>query len=406
MVVSNKFTYRFENKWHIVTQEQWDEYNNGKINKTELFSLSTAFEDSNNNQKPINDNYTVTQNIVIIPEYSENLNSYNIKFYNGDGSLMEEKIVEYGVEIKEVYPSNVFPYKLEENNETFNLYEGYNFIGYGFSNKDTTPIDGKTPITSNNNYYALFNKVQDLRKVTPHYEDFFIFEEINSPDGSGEKGYKLSPKYKEMYGKIVIPTTYSNKKIVSIVGFSEKGSNDNNPSIQKISHIFFENDQNIQLIGTNCFKSMQNLKYFEFINSITTLGAQSFFNCGLLSELYNDKLILPNSLKTIETSALNGCFGKRDSIRELFIQIPSSVISMGQYSIAHLQNVKANIQIGYESNPSNLRLSAMPTFNSNNSSQDDLNDIVSISFYTKYYTNIDEIRQYIGSNIKHISILS
>jgi hypothetical protein len=93
-----------------------------------------------------------------------------------------------------------------------------------------------------------------------HYEDFFNFEEIDAPDGSGIKCYKLSPKYREMYGKIVIPTSYNNKKVMVISGFSEKGSGaTSSTSIQKISHIFFENNQNVYSIGSWCFKNMRSL---------------------------------------------------------------------------------------------------------------------------------------------------
>ena len=405
-IKGNKYTYNFQGKWHIIKQEDWDKYISGEITKEHLIlnSLST-FDDQK--QKPISD-YTISQNVVIVPEYKQDLNTYIIKFYNGDGSLMEQKVVDYGVEIKDVYPQEIFPYKLEQKDEHFDLYEGYNFIGYGFSAKDTVPIDGRTPITSNSNYYALFNKVTDLRKTILHYEDFFNFEEISAPDGSGEKCYKLSPKYQEMHGKIVIPTSYNNKKIMVISGFSEKGSDaTTSTSIQKISHIFFENNQNIYLIGQYCFKNMRSLQYFEFIDSINTLGAESLFRCGLASELYNDKLILPTSLVTINRSALNECFNSSNysnSIRDLIIQIPSGTTTIGKFGIAHLYNVKVTIKIGYETDLSVLRLSNEQTFNSNNTNGTE--DITDIIFYTKNYT-YDDISNgnYFGPNIKNINIL-
>ena len=383
----NKYTYSFQDKWYIIKQENWDRYTNKEINKQELLELSEFII---NAKQPISD-FRVLENIVIIPEYQENLNTYTIKFYNGDGSLMEEKEVDYGTEFKNAQPQIDFPYKLEQNGEHFSLYEGYNFIGYGFSANDTIPIDDKTPITSDSNYYALFNKVTDLRQSNLHYEDFFNFTEIISPDGSGEQGYRLSPKYQQMHGKIVIPAFYNGKKIMEIVDFSDSTGSDSSNSNQQISHVLLEKNSHLYRIGSDCFRAIKTLVYFDFIPSIKVLGARAFNNCSNIDLKYFQ---LNEGLEIIEENCFRGALGANNQLTDSqVLKIPASIKEIRDSGFRYLTIPSGlTLEIGTAENNSPLDLSKVNL--SNNEvylfNQNAGNRFAAVNFYSQRYNSADD----------------
>ena len=98
-------------------------------------------------------------------------------------------------------------------------------------------------------------------------------------------------------------------------------------------------------------------------------------------------------MNTIGSHAFNQAFGKKTTPqnRTLIIKVPSSVTTMRQYSIAHLESLIAQIEIGLKEDLSNLTINASdkPIINSNGDGES--YDICSVTFYTNKYTAQSDI---------------
>jgi hypothetical protein len=82
--------------------------------------------------------------------------------------LIESKTVNYGTLLSTIIPTTI-PYKPEA--ATYDLKEANNFIGYGLTSQAITPVSEEYVVGSNQDLYAIFEKVEDITQVI-HYDWF------------------------------------------------------------------------------------------------------------------------------------------------------------------------------------------------------------------------------------------
>ena len=219
---------------------------------------------------------------------------YTITYNLGDSQ--ETIIIKYGEPLQA--PKKI-PSKTDSSLE---LTQCYKFIGY------SREEDGKIVqleglrVSRDETFYAIFDIDSVYNNVHPEYFNFFKTGYIDGKDTSYDvgEGYQISPNPNfVLSGKITIPTEYSvDGKIYPVIGLSDfKDQKD-------ITHIFFENSNNVRYINTNCFKDCSNLLYFDFIDSIRIIHDYAFFNSNLSLVNYISN---PNGLLySIGESAFNG----------------------------------------------------------------------------------------------------
>jgi hypothetical protein len=268
--------------------------------------------------------------------------TYKVRFYDGDGNEFDSQDIVYG-EFASA-PSTLPTKAYSEEEEKANLYGGYAFKYYALNPNATSAITlSAYPITSDTDFYAIFTKVDDLRTVVNY--DLFDFAEYNytetayGDESYNETGYRVTPKEGIILsGKITIPATYNKKNVVSMSGFMN----------QKMTHIFFEKNQNgnttIKEIPNSCFgnesgKYAENLKFFEFVDSIRFIGNYAFRSVKLNSERYN----LPKSTYYIGRQAFNEAFYSPD--KPVTINIGANVKYMGFYAFANSTKIASGSTI-------------------------------------------------------------
>lgn len=228
---------------------------------------------------------------------------YGIKFYNGDGSLIVEdpnnrifdntldgdevaKEVTMKVQLDTLIPQpKVIPFKDDSN---LDLHRTYHFLGY------TDKENGKTPLTKaewENQYANEFKEYWAIFEEASVYDatlddDYLTFTPISS--GQGQMvGYSLSVKKGiKLSGKITLPTTYNNQPILAIdTGNNSRASEtlngfDHNTAL---TAIFWSPEKSCQLenINENAFVGTSNLKYFEFSDTIYSIGSDAFYQSNL-----------------------------------------------------------------------------------------------------------------------------
>lgn len=314
--------------------------------------------------------------------------TYTVEFYDGDGNIFDTQRIVYGnfANTPAVLPTKTY----SEEEELANMYGGYNFKCYSLSpNSSNEIVLSSYPITSNTIFYAVFNKVDDLRKY-PHYEDFFEFtpysyieDEYSGTTLYNTEGYMVTPaKGKILSGKVVIPAKYKNQPVVAMSGFSNS----------KITHLFFEPNSEMRLIYQFCFHSSndsnavtcETLKQFEFVDSIRMIGASAFRNVPL--EPINNVYELPSNLYSLGTRCFLNAFHSKSTVT---IKISSSVIVMDYFSFANHDGLPQtggnSIIIGTANNKSNLDLSKAYYNSTNAQKRIQFGGFTSIVFYSNIY---------------------
>ena len=343
--------YTFENKWEVYDKD-------GKID--EIIGADPIYKTN------------VNKDIFLKPIFTEKVRQYTINFYTYNlvtdkvDSLIESKTVDYGTLLSTIIPTNI-PYKPEA--VTYGLKEANNFIGYGLTPQAVTPVSGEYEVGSNQDLYAIFEKVEDITQVI-HYDwfnyvpytydqDYWIQQNYSDypidifPEGkplNKIEGYYIEPN-RVIKGKITIPSFHpvDKKPIVSIGQNFAIGEDEQN---HKITHVFFEKSSQVYEIQYQAFWGNRHLKYFDFTqNTVRYIQDSAFFNCSSLSP---ETTILSNNLYFVGANAFNGAF---TTTSPTIMKIPGSVSLVKSYGFSYLfvNCPDGNrLEIGSEDAPSKL----------------------------------------------------
>ena len=255
-------------------------------------------------------------------------------------------------------------------------------------------------------FYAIFEEGSVYDNVHPEY---FIFSpaayseeyeeiyggdtayNIYDPDGATVAYSVIINKI--LTGKVTIPATYNGKPVIEVL--SNAGVDYRN-----ITHIFFEKGTQVRRIGSNAFNGCNNLKYFEFTDTLREIQQRAFFNCSLDVNLVD----LNKNIYKVQYQSFNNAFsGTTDTLL-----IGGSIVRFASQCFLNLNKATIqNIQVGTSDRPSQINLSG---FDDNGSKYifgaNSMNPINSVVFYTNRYSK-DELIPYINkSNIGNIEVVS
>lgn len=354
---SNEEVYSFDNKWKYTTASGSGEIKAETQGEYYYLDLSKI---QNLNE----------ENIVIEPVYVSETRYYTVRFCDNNSNELYSIQATYRTPFNDIKPP-VVPTK--DDSSLPLITQTYYLKGYSAINGANTIINENTwQVTADVTLYTVFNEI-NVYKLD--YRPYLNVE------GTVLKGLKTNSNGDYIYQgqKIVIP-----KEITEIAAQAFGSNTDNGIAKTKLTKVFVENNSQLDLINDRAF-CCAKLEYFEFVNSITQINSKAFFKCNLQSLHYKDTLILPSHLSIIGSNAFNQAFGTQKQNRELIIKIPSSVIQMRQYAIAHLESLKVDIDIGTDIEKSNLILgnaNDKPIISSNGNGT---YDICNINFYTNIY---------------------
>jgi len=219
---------------------------------------------------------------------------YTIDYYLDDETFFESKKVAYGDLVE--LPSQI-PYK---NDSNLAIDRTYKFMGYTTSLESNSFVNPAKIIAQRDmSFYCKF-KESSVRDNVNY--DLFVFERATFTDNiSGESfsGYAISPKV-TLQGKITIPTTYQNEKVISCRGFRNQ---------TELTHLFVQSPSaaEIVLLETSCFESCAGLKHCELLelDSLRYIYERVFANCTSLC----NRTIGGDNLHFIGNGAFIGSFG-------------------------------------------------------------------------------------------------
>ena len=317
----------------------WNIYN---ADTNELIAEQVTSDD---NGYPIYNN-VINSNITIEHYFKEDVRYYHLRFFDedrttilaefkGDGSETGYGKITYKTPLGNIISQILtIPYK---DDSALPLKSTYNHIGYHYIQDSSSPLPETYQVINDADFYPIFELVDDITLMTPHYEYFNIvkaetdYSEPNVPILDSDvkfSGYVLSPKM-TLKGKIVLPLIDSNgNNIIRISGFKNQS---------QITHIFFDNAKQVNHkfeIDSNCFEGTSTekplgLKYFEFSNNnLGMIRSFAFRYAGLDASLYDGIIEFGNQLIYIDESGLNQAFIKNTTsdltIKQIYL--PSSLV--------------------------------------------------------------------------------
>lgn len=350
-----------------------------------------------------------------------NVHSYRNTFYNYDGSIIEVKEIPYGEQL--TIPT-VVPYRPWDSDAIEDLYKAYDFNGYS-----TTPNGNKINVESlisegDQSFYAIFTTMKDIRNVV--HEDWFDYEYIENmaldsgwlddsniwisnkndrvpqPSIPTITGYFIKPKTnKILQGKITLPSTYNDKKVVGI------SSNFMNNNTQKITHIFCEkNKSSIYYISERAFENSTTLEYFDFTpNTVRQIAPRAFARCKELSPELIAEYPLSSNLYLIDSGGFSGAFRKANS--PIIFKVPSELRYVVNGGLCYMIDSDNNtLQLGDRNNPSKIAYNYPSMLTPTDTTAKFLSNVNSsgnptfknIIIYTKQYSSIeDKVGEWIDS---------
>lgn len=288
------------------------------------------------------DNVSLTANILLTPNFTENVRKYTINFYDGDGNKIQSASGEYdyGTLIENIKPATT-PTK---DDSLLDIYKTYTFLGYAQSPTSLNPISKFTDshkVNHDYNYYAIFSGETSVNDSVNVNEDNFEFTLLTGERGYRESleadgntnfnissGYSVKPAAgKQLAGKITIPANHNGLPVIELGDFRGQTN---------IKGIFFEEGTSIRVISSYACASgsnnlpQNNLQYFEFPDSLRVIGASAFLNCRLKmipkekAKESTEYTLGGNNVYWIQSGAFNNSIDSDCST----LYIPSNVIRM------------------------------------------------------------------------------
>lgn len=249
-----------------------------------------------------------TQNMTFYPEFTSNVRTYEVKFHNYEGAVIESYDVPYGKTYKEAGGELTNFYYLDSKN----LPDDYRYAFKGWTTVKYEADKGK-----NVEYINIYNhEIKGPLNLYPYYETEDVHKVATSEDyfEINNGTISLKSEYKNtLQGKITVPTING---VTSIGSFGGGYGNES-----KITHIYFLNNSTITeinmsafafcgellkvdlpatiiKINESAFAGCEKLTSVTLNNNITTIGGSAFYKCSNLV-----LTALPTSLKTIGGAA-------------------------------------------------------------------------------------------------------
>ena len=331
----------------------------------------------------------ITTDVILIPQFHSTIRTYEVKFYGTDlENPFYTGIYNYGTPYQDLQPNEI-PYR--EYSGT-NLTAAYDFKGYSLIQGASNLVPSAYTLTNNQNFYAVFEFVDDIRKVV-HPEWFQFGDETYRQDLNYDyvinplpeiKGYNISPKVK-LKGKITLPAMYNNKPVIKIASqFAgvASGEHDGTEIQHEITHIFCEEGSQLREIGANAFYKNLTLQHFDFsLNTVRFIDRYAFCQCSALDAA---RFSLSNQIWYIGYQAFNAAFKQAGS--PVTLKIPSSVIIVHDYGFAYLNIPNGStLQVGDVDDFSNLDLTK-PALSSDSLQKFVSNEGVITTYY--FYSNL------------------
>ena len=351
----------------------------------------------------------ITSDVVLMPEFTEEIRQYTVKFFSNivNDSLdvihpTSTGVYPFGTMLKDMAPKEI-PYR--ENPSSFSLYEAYDFKGYSLINGSPIIASSTYSLFTDCSFYAVFEKENDIRNVV--HKEWFDFipttykqddtyssdeysvyfpnqndrvpypsykteDDPNKTEGSSNSGFTgCSISIKKdliLRGKVTLPATgtYKNRDgqeiTASVIAIpSQFGEG------QKITHLFCEKENSkILEIGANAFSScwtyydpnsgyqISCFKYFDFTpNTVRFVDTGAFANCELDAKIYSDpKYGLSSRMFYVGVDAFNKAFSSStDSNVTLYIPGEVRYANAGSFANQYIQQ-GWTLQLGTLEKPS------------------------------------------------------
>ena len=332
----------------------------------DLTSEPVVIDSNDNEGLPYYNN--ITSNVILVPQFISEPRTYEVKFYGTDLTTpFYTGTYQFGTAYSDLQPNEI-PYK--EYNGSL-LTAAWDFKGYSLVQGASNLVPEAYTLTNNQNFYAVFEFVNDIREVI--HPEWFIYKDYtynkqnleilyNVPESERIipiEGYSISinPNY-ILQGKITIPSTYNNKPIIAISDyFAGKHSDDSTEEIEtKITHVFCQKNSKLYEIGIRAFCNNITLKYFDFSqNTVRYINNSAFFKTKGLDI---DQFELSNTTFYIGSRAFLGSFFNKGYAS--IINIPGSIIYCGDMAFNAPDIGTGNtLKVGSEENPSRLNI-ALP----------------------------------------------
>ncbi len=342
----------------------------------------------------------ITQNIKLVPQFTQTVRQWNISLWNDDVELFSGTC-DAGTNLQEYINTNypIIPYK---DDRSLDLRSTYSFEGYALSKTATSGINAsRHEITSNMVLYAIFKEISVYDNVHEDYWDYTLINNnaygTNYDDNDNSyhiaSGYVVMPKAnKGLKGKLTVPDVYNNLPVFKL---GNEAFFDNT----EITHIFVKGN-NLRIVGESCFSATRfandgtennALKYFDFKDGLRRIERYAFQFTRL--EPINGVMNFGNNIFYIGPFAFNQCFNLLNA--PCMFNISSSLTTFGQYALSYFKhNVSSNntIYIGRPDEGSNLNLSMISgaTENYHIIIGASANQISEVTFYSKLYSSSDE----------------
>ena len=289
---------------------------------------------------------------------------YQMTYLYKDGTEIEVVSSPYSSQKGSIKQPTIPP-SMDESDLPLNM--TYAFLGYSESADSDELVDFANRTSSRDmTFYAVFaeRNIFDL-----DYSDMFMLSPgINTYQDEDNSTYNVASgvaislvptNTKVIVGKIVVPAQWNGQPVICINQFNHQ---------KNVTHIFFEDNHPLRIVGTDCCNSMTALKYFDFaaVPSLRVIQTRAFFNISNLTLV--DTIGDENSvLYKIEQQGFASAFTKTGRSPSLnLIRIPASVITLETYAfnpqIFQRGNSEArtiSLQIGDANHPSQLVLKTL-----------------------------------------------
>lgn len=387
MLPTIQYEYIFNNKWHILNE-----------NGNEIKEIDGSINEDTYGW-PISSDYAVGGNIYLKPDFTANLQQYEITISNDyDTSFNFSGTFNYGTKLKDAIAQleeGRVPYK---DDKTLAFDKTYRFIGYNTDPSMTTALDFSDDyiVSGTKEYFAIFKEISVYENA---YSDYYTYSNITGYNDIGldttfniDKGVYITGLTRQLKGKVTIPAIVKlNNNEYPVLGFrlANNYATGTFESNMDITHIFFEKNNSIREIGEATFKNAFNLQFVDFPKDLRTIGKNAFLKVGLKPDpsITEASFKLNENLYHIGDSAFNQSFsGYKSSI---VIYIPSSVERLDEMSISNLDIRNSNIVIGSPDNYSKLDFTKSYA-DDKYIIRHDAGRISSIEFYSQNYDSPDE----------------